>query len=307
MFEPVELFPEVPNLYEFPSVHAGMLFDEERVGKYSEAIRRVIKKGDVVADIGTGTGLLAFLCLEAGAARVHAIERSAAVRWAKLLAEKNGFTDRIIFHNQDSRFHDLPEKVNVVVSELIGHIAFEEGMAESLFDAKERFLVPDGVIIPEMVQLRVALVEEDEIYPKCIECWHPIIHGIDYSLLREEAVKACYVTALSDRNLLSEPVTFFTVDFCKDKKPMLRGTKTFSVLRFGLVNGISLWFDALLAPEIRLSSGPWTRTHWKQCFAPIATPIAVNAGDKISVEIDMQLQTKEHNSFNFNFSIKRRV
>jgi len=304
MFEPIELFPEVPNLYEFPSVHAGMLFDEERVGKYSEAIRRVVKKGDIVADIGTGTGLLAFLCLEAGAARVHAIERSTAVRWAKLLAEKNGFADRIVFHHQDSRLYDLPEKVNVVVSELIGHIAFEEGMVESLFDAKERFLIPSGVIIPERVQLRVAVVEENEIYPKYIECWRTI-KGIDYSLLREEAVKACYITAMSDRNLLSEPETFFTVDFCKDEKPILRGTKIFSALRFGLVNGIFLWFDAILAPEIRLSSGPWTRTHWKQCFAPIATPIAVNAGDKISVEIDMQLRTKEYNSFNLVFKIDR--
>ncbi len=72
MLDPTELFPEVPNLYEFPSVHAGMLYDEERVSKYSTAVSQVVKNGDVVADIGTGTGLLAFLCLKAGAKRVNA-------------------------------------------------------------------------------------------------------------------------------------------------------------------------------------------------------------------------------------------
>ncbi|MBA7610014.1 hypothetical protein ES703_17217 [subsurface metagenome] len=306
MLEPSELFPEVPNLYEFPSVHAEMLFDKERVRKYSEAICRVVNKGDIVADIGTGTGLLAFLCLKAGAKRVHAIERSSAVRWAELIAEQHGLNDRIVFHHKDSRFHDLPEKVNVVVSELIGHIAFEEGMAESLFDAKERFLVPDGVMIPERVQLEVALVEENEIYPECIDCWQPI-HGIDYSVLREEAVKACYLTGLSDRNLLSEPKTFFMVNFSKGRQQSLQGTHAFDVCRSGKINGIALWFDALLAPDVWLSSGPLTRTHWKQCFAPIAEPIDVSGGDKVSVEIDMRLRTKEEDFFKFNFSIEKEV
>ncbi len=306
MLEPSELFPEVPNLYEFPSVHARMIFDEERVGKYSEAIQQVVKKGDIVADIGTGTGLLAFMCLKAGAARVHALERTAAVKWAKLLAEKNGFSDRIVFHEQDSRFHNLPEKVNVVVSELIGHIAFEEGMAESLFDAKERFLAPDGVIIPERVELKVALVEEKEVYPECIECWKPI-HGIDYSVLREEAVKACYLTGLNDRNLLSQPKTFFMVNFSEGRQTNLKGTHAFDVCRSGKINGIALWFDADLAPGVSLSSGPWARNHWKQCFAPITAPINVSAGDNVSIDINMQLRTKENDSFKFNFSIEREV
>ena len=83
MLDPSELFPEIPNLYEFPSVHAGMLLEDEREKKYSEAISRVVKEGDIVADIGTGTGLLAFLCLKAGAKHVHAIERTSAINWAK--------------------------------------------------------------------------------------------------------------------------------------------------------------------------------------------------------------------------------
>lgn len=306
MLDPTELFPEVPNLYEFPSIHASMLFDEKRVGKYTDAIHAVVKQGDVVADIGTGTGLLAFLCLQAGAARVHAIERSPAIKWARMLANKNGFADRILFHNDDSRFMDLPEKVNVVVSELIGHIAFEEGMVESLFDAKERFLAPGGAIIPEEVQLKVALVEEKEIYPECVDCWRPI-NGLDFSFMREDAIKARYITALNDRDLLSEPAPFFSVNFPIGQMPAISGRRTFCVLRSGVVNGISLWFDAVLARGVRLSSGPWSRTHWKQCFAPISEPLAVRPGDRISVDMEIKLRTKEEDVFDFDFTAVKEV
>ena len=74
MLDPVELFPEVPNIYAFPCVHADMVFDKSRVAAYRDAINETVKPGDVVADLGSGTGLLSFLCLQAGAARVHAIE-----------------------------------------------------------------------------------------------------------------------------------------------------------------------------------------------------------------------------------------
>ncbi len=304
MLDPTELFPEVPNLYEFPSVHAGMLFDEERVRKYAAAISQVVKKGDIIADIGTGTGLLAFLCLKAGAKRVHAIERSSAIEWAKEIADKNGFSDRIVFHEEDSRSCNLPEKVDVVVSELIGHIAFEEGMAESLFDAKERFLVPGGIMIPESVQLKVALVEENEVYPDCVDCWQNI-EGIDFSPLRGVAVDACYLTDLNDRNLLSEPKTFFRVDFSKREKALLHGNHIFPVYRSGTVNGIALWFEACLSTNVKLSSGPWARTHWKQCFAPISTPLNVEIGTKIRVHINMQLRSTDNDCFHFSYDITK--
>ena len=102
MLDPTELFPEVPNLYEFSSIHNDMIYDEHRVTAYQRAIERTVKAGDVVIDVGTGTGILAFLCLRAGAARVHAIDRSPVINWARRLAESNGMVDQIIFHQCDS-------------------------------------------------------------------------------------------------------------------------------------------------------------------------------------------------------------
>ena len=95
------------------------------------------------------------------------------------------------------------------------------------------------------------------------------------------------------------------VDFRQDEVPKLQGCHSFKVCRSGVMNGIGLWFDADLAPGVSLSSGPWARNHWKQCFAPITMPITVSASDRVSVDISMQLRTKEQDSFNFIFEIEK--
>lgn len=305
MLEPSELFPEVPNLYEFPSVHSDMIYDEHRVDAYRQAIKRTVKEGDVVIDVGTGTGILAFLCLQAGAARVHAIDRSPVIHWARRLAETNGMADQITFHQSDSRDVHLDEKADVIVSELIGHLAFEEGMVESISDAMERFLKPDGSLIPQAVSLYAAPVCEREVYKSCIDGWKPV-SGIDYSVMREHALETSYVTEINERDLFAKHQPVFSVDFLCGTQLEVHTEKVFEIYRDGEINGIAFWFDSKLTDNIRLSSGPWAKTHWKQCFTPLSQPRKVFAGEKLSVSFSMMLCTRKSDRFSFTIEIAKR-
>lgn len=305
--DPSELFPEVPNLYEFPSVHQDMIYDEHRVNAYRRAIGATLKPGDVVVDVGTGTGLLAFLCVQAGASHVHAIERASVIEIARELAHRNGFSSRITFHHGDARGVDIPEKADLMVSELIGHMAFEEGMAETLFGAKKRFVKPGGEVIPQQVELRVAPVQEEDVYATYVDGWRPI-QGIDYGLMREKALRSCYVTKVSGNALLANPEVVFSVDFrcdCTLETPETRQEMAFTSYRKGSVNGIALWFDAMLAAEVRISSGPWAKTHWDQVFAPIPTPISVNRGDTLHVGLSMKLRMKQEDTFSIQVHVTK--
>ena len=125
--------------------------------------------------------------------------------------------------------------------------------------------------------------------------------------MREKAIKACYLTSLSSENLLSESKTFFRVDFRESKGLNLQGSQRFDVCRTGKINGIALWFEACLSPNVVLSSGPWARTHWKQCFAPLSEPISIMSGDKVSVDMQMRLRTSNDDPFKFSFEIKKEI
>src|SRR5882762_11801121 len=49
-----------------PFVHEPMLLDKIRCDGYREAIQRTVKPGDVVVDLGAGTGCCRFFALQAG-------------------------------------------------------------------------------------------------------------------------------------------------------------------------------------------------------------------------------------------------
>lgn len=97
-----------------------MIADKVRFGAYADAIGRAVRPGYVVVDVGCGPGIFALLACRAGAKRVYAIDGGDIIHLARQLAAANGFTDRIEFLHGDSRQMQLPERSDVVVSDVRG-------------------------------------------------------------------------------------------------------------------------------------------------------------------------------------------
>src|SRR5437762_2323299 len=84
-----------------------------------DAIRAAVKPGDVVVDLGSGSGILAFFACEAGARKVYAIEQQHTADAAALLAKHLGLADRIEVIHERSMNVELPERGDVLVTETI--------------------------------------------------------------------------------------------------------------------------------------------------------------------------------------------
>ena len=83
--------PWMMEEFASPILQESLLLDKARCDAYREAIHRTVKPGDVVVDLGAGTGLLSFFALQAGARHVYAIEMSRIADVAAELIEANGF------------------------------------------------------------------------------------------------------------------------------------------------------------------------------------------------------------------------
>ena len=149
----------------------NMLADYVRTGTYQRAMynNSVDFTGKVVLDVGTGTGILAFFALQAGAARVYAVDASNSVNIARKLAEANGYGDRMTVINGKIEEISLPEQVDIIVSEPIGFLLVHERMLESYVVARDRFLKPDGLMMPSTGSIVLCPFTDDAIYKEQLE------------------------------------------------------------------------------------------------------------------------------------------
>jgi protein arginine N-methyltransferase 1 len=273
--------------------HRSMLADQVRMAAYQKAIHEAVKAGDVVADIGTGSGILAFFALQAGAKKVYAIEQNKIIEDAEQLAKINGLDKKIVFIRERSDRVELPEKVDVVTSELIGYFGLEENLLRFKIDTRERFLKPGGMLIPGWMKLYLVPVEAEKIWKEKIGLWNSDYYSIDFSPIRHHAVSQRYVTnCTSDVEPLALPSVVSHIDFYKIKKipSIFRGKIT--VNKKGAFHGLACYFESGLSPGVVLSTSLKNPpTHWKQTFFPLEKVVVVNVEDEVHYEIKAIHQT----------------
>jgi protein arginine N-methyltransferase 7 len=103
------------------------LIDEERTMAFAKAIAATVRPGDVVVDMGTGSGVLAMLAARAGAKKVYAIEIDRSnIATLNAVFRANALEDRIVLIHGDVCKVDLPEKVDVIIGEMIATALIEE-------------------------------------------------------------------------------------------------------------------------------------------------------------------------------------
>lgn len=141
------------------------LFDHERTLHFEQAIRETVTEGCVVVDAGSGTGVLGLLAAKHGASKVYCVE--AQERFCNVIrknATANHLADKIEVICADAITYDLPEKVDLIIAEVISGGFFFEPQIQIVNNLR-RFLTPGGKIIPHKITTYAELVNaQEEIY-----------------------------------------------------------------------------------------------------------------------------------------------
>src|SRR4051794_25377998 len=212
--------------------HRGMLADTERVDRYREAIQQVVRPGDVVLDIGSGSGILAYLACQAGAQRVYAIEAGPIVALARLVCRDNGFEDRVVFIREHSTRATLPERADVLVTETLWNFGLGEGVLGFLADARDRLLTPEARMIPAGLDLFVAPLEAEQ-YFGALATLPQDRHGLDFAALRAYARNQVHVPRVTSDGFLSGPLRLASVELDRETGPELSARASLTIERGG--------------------------------------------------------------------------
>ncbi|PYN15463.1 MAG: hypothetical protein DME05_11745, partial [Candidatus Rokuibacteriota bacterium] len=184
--------------------HRLYLADTARVSAFQRAIEEVVTPGDVVLDLGAGTGILGLMACRAGAKRVYAVDEGPIIGLAHEVAAANGCQDRITHVKGLSTRVELPERVDVVLADQIGRFGFESGILEYFGDARARFLKSAGVMVPSEIGLVVAPVECPDLFGQ-VEFWGRTPAGYDFRPALAIAANTGYPARFDPAHLLGAP------------------------------------------------------------------------------------------------------
>lgn len=271
-----------------------MMADAERVNAYAQAIAAAVHPGDVVVDIGSGPGFFSLLACRAGARRVFAIETDESIQVGRELAAANGLTDRIVFFQSDSTLTDLPERANVVLSDIRGVLPLFQSMIPVLEDAKRRFLLPGGTMIPQRDILKAALIEAPVSYSDLVSPWEKGPAGLDLSSPVAQILNQLHSSSFQYEQLLSAPLDWGVLDYAAGAQTRVSAELDFSVARAGTAHGLCLWFEANLFENIAFSSQPGKQTVYGQLFLPWLQPVQVTEGAKVHIALHADLITRDY-------------
>lgn len=265
--------------------HRLYLSDAARVSAFAAAIAEVVRPGDVVLDLASGTGILGLLACRAGASRVYAIDDGGMAQPARAIARENGFDGRIQVIHGHSAHVELPERADVLVTDQIGHFGFDAGGVEIVADARRRLLKPDARLVPSRIELLVAPVDVPDV-ADAVDFWSRQPAGFAMESLREMTVNSGHPRTLDAEHLLGAPAVGGTIDLRADASTIAVSAEM-SISRSGTLHGIGGWFSAVLSPTVRLSNAPLAanRIARRGVVFPIRRAIAVAAGDRVSVRM----------------------
>lgn len=267
--------------------HLGMLLDDVRNAAYLKAIKSVVDENSVVLDLGAGLGLHGLMAARAGARRVYLVDPSPVMGETARVVKDNRLDDQIKLINKPIEISDLNEKVDVIISVLTGNFLVEEDLLPSLFLARDRWLKPDGVMIPDagtMMVLPVTLTPPDK--SPAIRLADKIF-DLDYSVLRPRALHHIQFGRFKPAGFkpLGGAQELFRLDLHKAKSYRVDQSVILRADTTGQLTGILGWLDLGLGDTV-LSTGPFAeRVHWSQAYMPLDQVLTVEKGDEISFSL----------------------
>ena len=275
--------------------YGEMIADRVRIQAYSEALRRVIRPGSTVVDIGTGPGIMAVLACQLGAGRVFAIEPDEIIQVAREVAAANQCSDKIMFYENLSTKVILPGHADVMVSDMRGILPLFGQHIPSIVDARQRFLAPGGAMIPQRDRMWAAVVEDREGYGELVELWERNVLNQDLSPARRRAANTFRKVHATPEQLLTKPKVWTTLDYAVIEKPDAHGNLNWMVERAGTGHGLLVWFEAELANGVKFSNAPGApEAIYGSLFFPWTQPVSLAPGQEVCVSLEAKLLEDEY-------------
>ena len=270
-----------------PRWHFNIINSASRNEIYRTALRRHVRSGMVVFEVGTGTGVLAMLAAQAGAGHVYTCEREPLlVEVARENIARNGLTDRITVIpklSHDVRLgEDMPVRADLFVAELVDDGLLGEEALAITADVQSRLLKPEAVLLPDLIELRGTLVGGPE-WSRAFRA-HPAC-GLDVSALDWLGPSVVQSPVCLEPHL-AEDVTVLSFDLrAAASYKTTQTTVQITSREVGTADGFLHWIWLRFGVGLEYSNRPPSESCWTPQLHVFPRPLPVTLGQVVNLQV----------------------
>jgi len=261
-----------------------MLKDETRTLSYQTAINELVNPGDVVVDVGCGTGVMSIFAARAGARKVYAIESTPIASIARRIVTDNNLSHVIEVIEADATSIQHDEPADLLVSECMGNFVYSDAMLGVVHKC-HRLLKPNGLCCPSSITTWLAPTFIEPIFG-AFSWWERPHYDIDFSAAQQAAFNETHNILCPSAQLLRGAPLEFGHIIMNQHQPTVARMMTWTFTEPGPVDGVLGWFCADLSPSVQLETGPGVQTHWGQVFFPTPT-FDAKPGDRLEFQLQI--------------------
>ena len=260
-----------------PSMHKFMLEDFYRIETFRNGLLCTVQPGMNVLEIGMGTGILSVFALQAFAQHVFAIEVTDVVQMGRDIIRQNHWQDKITVLHGHSSAITLPARADLLVSETLGHLGFDEGILETAHDARERLLTRNAPILPSRLRVLLAPVMAPD-FMDVRAFWRSEHYGVNFRAAEPYVLRMLYVTHFAETAFLADVTPLCERILGEPPGYPLAGTVDLQATQTGVAHGLGLSFDCLIGGLCLVSRAS---INWQDVFMPFESPLSLTAGDTL--------------------------
>ena len=213
-------------------------------------------------------------------------------------------------------------KVDIIVSEWMGYCLLFEAMLDSVIYARDRYLAPDGLMVPSHATLRIAPFADPDFIASHISFWN-CVYGFNMSSMLANIYDEALVRDIPKSSIVADSTVFVQLPLqtvAVDQLSFLTDFQVSLKQDIDALDGWAVWFDIFFMPSykstipddavpsemkskgfVAFTTGPdGAETHWQQGLFLIdhgkRKAMPLNKGQVITGNVEYQKKGEKSRS-----------
>lgn len=252
-------------------------------------------KDKTIINLNPGMGQFALFLARAGAKKVIVfVKNTSFQKLLEKIFQMNNYQKTITVLSTTIEETTLDEKVDVILSDWAGSLLINDPTLKDILKCRDKFLIKNGTIVPDMGKMYIAGVDDREYYLERFNFWKDV-YKYKMTIMSNLYFRECCLDMLKSDLIITNGFLFKEINLNSVTVEDLEFISSYKLsMKFnGELNALVMWFDLSFSKghvKRKLSSSPiQNKDNYCNAIFYLENPVKVNKHNEVKGNIAMRL------------------